>query len=160
MFPPIPVTPRCAARCSSRIDLIPSRRLGVAWVVWLFLACAVILLAVDLPLWVRIGICLAIAAANMFALRSFVFLRGAAAVRALDWSEAGKLNAMVGANPAPMLVELASGSFRLGVWLVVLRLRGPSKVYSVLIDGSVQSRHAFRRLCGHLKLPPRGTSRR
>jgi uncharacterized membrane protein YtjA (UPF0391 family) len=146
MFPMIPATPRSAGQCC-RLEIAPSRRGAAAWIAWLILLCAVVLFAVALPLLVRGVVCVACATSILLGIRSFILLRGANAIRALEWSEAG-LIAYVGSARAATSASVADSTFRLGVWLLVLRLNTPEGLRSVLVDGSAQEDGAaFRRLC-------------
>jgi hypothetical protein len=139
---------------------VPSARFAAAQVLWVFLVCAVTVFALALPLWWRATICIAVVVANLFCLSQFVLLRGRRAVRAIEWTNDMGFTAVVGPHSKPLPAQLAAGSFRLGLWLVVLRLRTSSGLCQVLIDGSLQDSAAFRALCLQLSFCLRSASRR
>jgi hypothetical protein len=158
MSPKIPVTRPCAAPCT-RIDLADSSRCAALWIGWLVIVCAVVLLAVALPLRTRIAICAVLGVTNACAVRRCVLLRGAHAVRALEWVEQGDIGVLLGAARVAQPATIARGSFRLG-GLLVLRLRTSSGMRSVLIDGARQPAREFRRLCRRVDLRRTGGSGR
>jgi hypothetical protein len=123
---------------------------AAAWIIWLLTLCAALLFGVALPLYVRIALCVAAATSTLAGIRSLVLLRGAGAVRALEWSEAGEFTAYVGSDCAALPASVTRGSFRSGAGLLVLRLATPKGIRAVLIDGTVQDTAVFRRLCRHL----------
>jgi hypothetical protein len=145
MFPTIPATPRCAARSSHRLELLPSRRLACAWVLWLAIAVAAVLGA-PLPWPVRVALCVSIATSGVRCVSTVVLLRGPRAIRRLDWDVNGNLWACLGDSPASQPARVASGSFRLGPGLLILRLETASGTRFVCIDGCLQDPAAFRRL--------------
>jgi hypothetical protein len=159
MSHPIPATPRCA-ECCSRIDLNPSRLAAALWYAWLTFLCAAVLLAVSLPWVVLVSLCVAAVAPGIRCIRSFVLLRGDCAVRAIEWSDEGKLAVLVGPNLNRELASVGAGSFRLGVQWWVLRFDTPSGTRPVLIAGAVQDERAFRGLCRYLSLHRRRPSGR
>ena len=108
------------------------------------------LLTVDLPLPARIGLCLCAATLSVAAIRSSILLTGPGAVRGLRWSAEG-LWARFGDNVAEIPAELAPGSFRIGQWLLLLRLKTCDRTSSVFIDGGGQEIQGFRRLCRYLE---------
>ena len=67
---------------------------------WLLLVCAVVIASVALPLLARIGICLAIATPALAAIRTSLLLRGARAVRGLQWSGGWTAGGRAGLWPA------------------------------------------------------------
>jgi hypothetical protein len=159
MSHPIPATPPCAASCS-RIDLVPSRPAAVLGFAWLILVCVVALFTVALPWFVRLAICVAVAAPGIRTVNSFVLLQGRRAVRAIEWTQEGEFAVWIGPELAREAAALGSGSFRLGVECWVLRFVTPSGTRPVLIVGSVQDVRAYRRLCRCLALRRRWASGR
>lgn len=155
MYPRIPTARRSAARYCNRIEIIPSRRAAVLWFAWLLALCCAVLFAVDLSLFARLAICLAVAASCVPVSRSCILLHGSRAVRSLEWSEAEGFIAFLGPGLTAFPAELANGSFRLGNEVLVLRLLTGNGVRFVLIDSSVQDRTSFRRLCRRLRTRPR-----
>jgi hypothetical protein len=145
MSHPIPDTPPCVAYCS-RIDLTPSRFAAALWFAWLTLVCAVVLSAVALPWITRIAICQAVLLPGVGCIRSFVLLAGSAAVRTIEWSDAGEFGVRLGPQLVPYPAVLAAGSFRLGMQVWVLRFLTPVGLRPVLIAGGLQDEQRFRRL--------------
>jgi hypothetical protein len=127
---------------------------------WILLVCAVTVFALALPAWMRVAVCIAVVIANLLCLSQFILLRGRRALRAIEWAEDSGFTAVIGPHAKRLPAQLAAGSFRLGLWLVVLRLRTPKGLCKVLIDGSVQDPVAFRALCLHLAFRLRSASRR
>jgi len=111
---------------------------------------AMTLAAVDLPLHARIAICVCAATVCAPAIRATFLLAGPAAVRCLRWSGDG-LWARFGGETREISAELAPGSFRIGQWLLVLRLKTCDRTACVLIDGGGQQIQGFRRLCRYLE---------
>jgi len=116
------------------------------WSAWLALACAVTAFAVALSWPVRAAACVAVAASGIRSVRSFVMLRGAKAVRAIEWSEEGEFAVLLGPGFARHAATLAAGSFRLGVGAWVLRFKTPGGTHPVLVAARVHDVRAFRRL--------------
>jgi hypothetical protein len=145
MFPTIPATPRCAARSSHRLEILPSRRLACAWFLWLAIAVAAVF-AAPLPWPVRLALGVILATSGVRCVAIVVLLRGRWAVRRLDWDTNGKLWVSLGNNPVSHPARVVPGSFRLGPGLLVLRLETASGTRSVCIDGCLQDPAAFRRL--------------
>ena len=146
MSHPILATLPCAAHCSRRIDLIPSRLAAALWFAWLTLVCAVTLVAVALPYSARVAICIAVIAPGLRSVRSFVLLEGSYAVRTIEWSDDGEFAVLLGSKRIRQPASLGAGSFRLGLQVWVLRFVTPSGTHPVLIAGGVQDVRAFRRL--------------
>jgi hypothetical protein len=159
MYPKIRAAPRSAARCSNRIEIIPSRRAALLWIGWLLALCCAIFLGVALPLPARLAICSWLLATCIPVLRSFILLRGSRAVRRLEWTEGesgeGSLTAFLGPALMASPAQLTNGCFRLGNQVLVLRLATGFGVRSVLVDSSVQEPEPFRRLCRRLETRPR-----
>jgi hypothetical protein len=159
MYPRIPARPHFAARCSSRIEIHPSRRATLLWIGWLLALCCAIVLGVALPLPARLAICSCLLITCLPVLRYFILLRGSRAVRSLEWVEgdSGEESFTAFLGPARMASDarLTNGSFRLGNQVLVLRLATGFGVRSVLIDSSVQEPEPFRRLCRRLETRPR-----
>lgn len=147
----IPATRPCVAPCCSRIDLVPSVRAAALASTWLCLACAVLILAVALPLPARIGLCIAIATPGMAAIRGCLLLKGRRAVRTLDWSAGWRAGIGPGRTETP--VTLRTGSFRVGRAFLLLWLQSRDGIHGVFIDGGRQEPQAFRRLCRQLRWP-------
>lgn len=116
---------------------------------WLGIVCVMVLLAVDLPLPARVIICALILWPGLAALRRVLLLRGPRAVRWLEWSAEG-WSAGLGPGSHGTRVELAPGSFRTGI-VLVLWLRDCDRTYAVCIDAGAQETRAFRRLCRRLR---------
>jgi hypothetical protein len=124
--------------------------------VWLFLLCGLILAGVALPLLARIAICVAIATPGIGVIQRVFLLRGPGSVRALTWNGASPgLQLRLGSGTAGIPASLAQGSFRLGHACLLLRLRTPTRVRVVFVDGNRQETGAFRGLCRLLRWPPR-----
>lgn len=153
----IPVTPRCAARSSFRLDLVPSRRLAAAWFVWLA-AAGGSALASPWPWPVGAGICLTVAALGLPVINATILLRGPHAIRAIAGSTEGELQVWIGGASASVPAERTSGSCRLGTQLLVLRLETAVGVHTVCIDGSLHDQSSFRGLCRALRRPVRRAS--
>ncbi len=115
---------------------------------WLLLVCAVVIASVALPLLARIGICLAIATPAQAAIRTSLLLRGARAVRGLQWS--GGWTACVGPDGIRTPVTLRPGSFRVGRTFLLLWLESCDGIHGVFIDVGRQDPRAIRRLCRQL----------
>jgi len=115
-----------------------------------------VLVAVDLPLLVRIATCVAIATPGIAALRRVFLLRGPGSVRALSWSgRDAVLGVRLGAGGPERPATLARGSFRLGRSCLLLWLRIDRRTHAVFIAGNQQEVRAFRGLCRWLRWPPR-----
>jgi hypothetical protein len=116
---------------------------------WLGLVCAMVLVAVDLPLPARLIAGLAIAWPGLASIHSALLLRGNRAVRSLHWSAEG-WSACVGPASIEKAVELAPGSFRTGL-VLVLWLRDCDRTYVLCIDAGAQEARSFRSLCRRLR---------
>ena len=115
-----------------------------------------ILVAVDLPLPVRIATCVAIATAGIAAIRRVFLLRGPRSVRALSWSgRVPALEVRLGSGGQAIPASLARGSFRLGRSYLFLWLQAGRRSNAVFIDGNRQEIRAFRGLCRRLRWPSR-----
>lgn len=141
---------RCAARCCGRIELVPSRRLAIAWVCWLGACLAVLAGGVAIPWLARFALGLGLVAANIPAIRAAVLLRGPRAVRRLEWDGEGRYWLGLGPDRERRPATLSTASFRLGIAFLVLRFATPAGVRVVLIDGGRQDPVAFRRLSRQL----------
>jgi hypothetical protein len=142
----IRATPRSAGFSSSRIDLLPSRRAAFGGFAWIALVCAITLSAVELPLTVRLAICVLVAAPGIRTVRSFVLLGGPGGVRAIEWTDS-TLTIRVGPECGPLAATLRRDSFRPGRQWLALSFETPAGKRQVLIDGRYQDARAFRRLC-------------
>lgn len=140
----------CAARCCARIDLVPSRRLAVAWLAWLGACLGVLLGGVAGPWTPRLAFGLILVGANLVAIRDCALLRGPRAVRSLEWDETGRFRVRLGGSTGPCAASLRAASFRLGIAFVVLWFSTPAGRRVVLIDAARQDPVAFRRLARHL----------
>ena len=147
-------TRRCAARCCGRIEIVPSRRLALAWLTWLGIGLAVVLGGVSLPSIARFALGLILVAFNLPALRTGVLLHGSRAVRALEWDDERSFSLRSGLRSGSgvraLPARLLPASFRLGMAFLVLWFSTPAGLRVVLIDGGTQDPVAFRRLCRHL----------
>ena len=155
----IRATPRSAGFSSSRIDLLPSRRAALAWLVWLTLVCGISLCSVALPLIVRVAFCALFVTPGIRTVRSFVMQRGAQGVRAIEWS-GSNLTIRVGPERQPLAATWAAGSFRPGRQWLALTFDTPAGRRQVLVDGRYQDARAFRRLCREFSRGLKGSSRR
>jgi hypothetical protein len=106
----------------------------------------VVCFTTTLPWPLRGAISFAVLAFNAVAIRSCVLLLGSRAVRALEWSGQNEFTVQLASVDELGPASLAAGSFRLG-GLLVLRLRTPSGMRAVLIDGKRQDIRTFRALC-------------
>ena len=115
-----------------------------------------ILVAVDLPLLVRIATCVAIATPGMEAIWRVFLLQGPRGVRALSWSGRDPvLGVRLGTGGQERPASVVRGSFRLGRSYLLLWLRTGRRVHAVFIAGNQQEVRAFRGLCRWLTWPPR-----
>ncbi len=137
-------TPSSAGASFNRIDFIPSLRAGAAWVLWLMLAMASILLA-ELPALLECLLAILVAGAGGLALWRFVFLRGSRALRALEWPVSeGTFHVCIGV-PGRRLPAVPEGCRRYGpLWL--LRFETAEGVAQLLVDARCQDARALRRL--------------
>jgi hypothetical protein len=159
MSRPTRATPRYAARCAERIDLLPSRRLVACAFLWLALTCGAVF-ASSLPWVTCLAICVPFAAWYARCVRSAVQHRGRHAIQAVGWSEEGLLVAWTASRTGPLQATIAPGSFRLGSSLLVLTLDTHDKRHALLVDAHAHDPAAFRRLCRHLQGVPQRRSRR
>jgi len=106
-----------------------------------------ILAAVELPLPVRIAVCVCAATAGLAAIQSVFLLRGAKAVRALRWTDKGQMTAFLGREKNEYSVTVRPGSFRLGRLGLLLWLDTGDGSRAVYIDAGMQDRRALRSLC-------------
>ena len=150
MFRAIPARRPYAATCSGIIEIQPSARAAILALIWIGACMAMTLLAVDLPLPARIALCVCAATVCVPVIRSTFLLAGPAAVRSLRWSGNG-LWVRFGGAAQEQSAELAPGSFRMGQFLLVLRLKTCDRTACVLIDGGGQDIQGFRRLCRYLQ---------
>jgi hypothetical protein len=118
---------------------------------WVVACLGGLLGGVDGPLPARAALGLVLVTANLSALRRTVLLRGARAVRRLDWDEAGRFQLQLGSDPAELVpAVLRPASFRLGIAFLVLWFSTPRGRRVVLVDGGRQDPVAFRRLARRL----------
>jgi hypothetical protein len=143
-------TRRCAGRCCGRIDLVPSRRFALAWLLWLLASLGALAGGVAVPWTVRLALGLILAGTNLVAIRACVLLRGSRAVRRVAWDDAGRFHVWLGASQDPCPASLHAASFRLGIGCVVLWFSTPAGRRAVLIDAGRQDPVAFRGLARHL----------
>jgi hypothetical protein len=118
--------------------------------IWIGACMAMTLIAVDLSLPARIALCVCAATICAPVIRSTFLLAGAAAVKSLRWS-GNDLWIGFGGGAPEQSAELAPGSFRIGQFLLVLRLKTCDRTACVLIDGGGQDIQGFRRLCRYLE---------
>jgi hypothetical protein len=143
-------TRRCAARCDARLDLVPSRRLAVVWLLWLGACLGALVGGVAAPWPARFALGLILAGTNLRAIRACVLLRGSRAVRSLEWDDSGQFRVWLGGGKCPCAASLHAASFRLGIGFAVLWFSTPGGRRVVLIDAGKQDPKAFRRLARHL----------
>lgn len=143
-------TRRCAARSCGQIEVIPSRRLAAAWLAWLGACVAVLSGGVEGGAVARALLGLVLIAGNLAAIRGAVLLRGARAVRMLEWDETGEFRLRSEGDTGSRPAQLRSVSFRLGIAFLVLWFATPDGYRVVLIDGGRQDPVAFRRLTRRL----------
>jgi hypothetical protein len=146
MSHPIPVTPLCAARCSNRLDLVPSRFAAVLWCTWLALVCVVMLFGVAIPWPLRLGICGGVIGLGLRSIQSFVWLAGRRGVRVIEWSDDGEFLITVGPAPVRLPASLGPGSFRCGNRWWVLRFMTQPGPHTCLVVEQPDDTRAFRRL--------------
>ena len=121
--------------------------------VWLCALVGMLLAAVDLPLPVRIAICVCAATAGWASLQSVFLLQGPKSVRALLWNDKGQIRARLGSVETEYPVTVRAGSFRLGRQGLLLWLDTGEYTRAVFIDAKSQEIRAFRRLCRLLNGP-------
>jgi hypothetical protein len=121
------------------------------WFAWLALVGGVTLFAVALPWPARLAICAAFVAPGVHTVWSLVLLKGPKGVRAIEWLEEGEFGVWLGPSLTRHPATLASGSFRLGAQLWVLRFATPLGPCPVLIAAGVHDARTFRRLSRCLK---------
>jgi hypothetical protein len=155
MFPTTPVTRRCAAPSCTQIEFVPSPRGALVAAAWMSVLGFTVLLGVELPLPVRIGICLGGATLVIPVIRSAVLLRGARAVHSLAWSADGRLTARLGPRRQEISVTAGTGSFRLGGVLLCLWFEHHGRRVALIVDAGRQDPRSFRALCRRLHWPPR-----
>lgn len=152
--PRIPDTRRCAAP-SGRVDVTPSPVAATLAGLWLALVCLIALIAVDLPLPARIGLCLFIATPGVVTIRRVFLLRGAGAVRSIRWNQTNTEFRVSLGNERELAARLGRGSFRLGASNLYLRFETCDRTHAVFIQADRQEMRAFRSLCRRLGWPPR-----
>src|SRR5687767_10792678 len=114
------VTLPCAAPCS-RLELKPSRLAGAVGVTWLLMASGAVMGAAALPWPVRLGVGMVVLIGSCSALARFVGLRGAKAIRAVEWSPGNEIYVHIG-NPGRRLPAIpVSNGQRLGTRLWIVR---------------------------------------
>lgn len=149
MFPTIRDTPLSAARSSNRLEFVPSRRLGVAWLAWLMTAAALILFS-QLPGWLAAILIVSVSGAGGFALWRYVFLRGARALRRLEWpGEEGTYHVALGLS-GRRLAAMPEGCRRYTLHLWLLRFQTGEGPVQILVDTGRQDPKALRRLARRL----------
>jgi hypothetical protein len=117
---------------------------------WLAACVAVLLGGVEGFGIVRTSLGLVLIGLNLAAIRGAVLLRGARAVRRLEWDESGQFLLASAGNSVALPASLQPRSFRLGIGFLVLWFATAEGSRVVLIDGGRQEPAAFRRLCRHL----------
>ena len=146
MYPTIRNSQRSVAVSPHRIEFIPSRRAGAIWVTWLLMSGALVLLS-GLPGLCRIFLAVLVLVAGGVTLRPLVFLRGARALRALEWpSGEGVYHAWLGAAGGRRLSAIPEGCRQYGVNWWLLRFRTAEGVAQLLVDVRLQDAQAMRRL--------------
>ena len=145
--PKIRATRRCAASCCGRIEIVPSRHIALAWLIWIGLCCLVLMFGISLPWSLGLAFSVGLVVSNLRALERHVYLRGTAAVRALEWNVAGEFRLWLGDASGSSPARLEAASFRLGLPVLALWFTTPEGVRAVLVDGRAQEPAAFRRLC-------------
>ena len=137
-------TPPCAAHCA-RLELTPARAWAIAWTVWLGLASAAILAASALSLPVRLGVLCVLLSYGVFWVRRTVWLRGARALRAVEWGE-GEFRVEIGATRRRLPAIPGAGPYRYGNRLWILRFETPEGRFTAVVDGTLLPAGAVRRL--------------
>jgi len=122
----------------------------VAWFTWLLSAGGVTGLATDLPLLVRVALCVLLATSGIHGVCVFVLLTGSRAIRAIEWNDAGGFFVLLGPLRERHPATLANGSCRLGARFWLLRFATHSGTRSVLVEEAGGDVRAFRRLSRRL----------
>src|SRR5690349_16652277 len=119
---------RSAATSCSRIEFVPSRRAAAIWLGWLALS-GWLASQARLPWQLRVLIILLVLAIAGRTLWSYVCLRGARAVRALEWSAGEQTLYYVCLGPAGRrLPAIPDGCRRYGEAFWLLRFRTAESV--------------------------------
>ena len=134
----------------------PSTRAACAVTGWLAVFAWMVLCCLELPLLIRIVICVCATVAGLLTIRGVFLLRGRWAVRSLRWSDNGQMSARLGHRETEDPVSIGAGSFRLGGWCLLLWLETGAGIRAVFIDGGLQEERGFRRLCRSLDQRRRG----
>jgi hypothetical protein len=130
------------------------------WFAWLALAGGVVWFAVALPWALRLAICLFIVVPGIESVRRFILLKGAKAVRTIEWTEDGEFAVWLGPQLNRVPASLGGGPFRLGLRFWVLRFVTPLGHCPVLVANDVANTRAFRRLSVCLNRSARAASGR
>jgi hypothetical protein len=151
MSPKIRARRRSAAASCSRIDFVASRLAAALWICWL--VCAVLVtLATDVAWTVRLAIALWVAAAGTRAVRRYVLLHGARAVRSLEWREPGaqvEFYLWLG-EPGRRVPAVPQACLRYGLFLWLLRFKTPEGTHQLLVNTACQDPALLRRLSRRL----------
>ena len=145
MYPTIPATPSSAATSCNRLELVGSRRAGLAWLSWLTLAC-VCVAATDIHGCARLAIGAGVAAAGIAPLPGFVFLRGPRSMRALEWFDHEPEVYFLYVRSGRRLRVVPEGCRRYGQLFWLLRFRSEEGVHRAMLDLGLQDARAVRRL--------------
>lgn len=143
-------TRRCAAHSCGQIELVPSRRLAAAWLLWLALCVFTLLTGVALPWPVRIALSAGLVTANLRALEAAVLLRGPRGIRGLRWCADSSFRLHSAAGQPGLPATLRPTSFRLGSDVLVLWFATSAGSRTVVLDARRQDPVPFRRLCRRL----------
>ena len=152
MSPKTRVTPHSAAASCNRIDFIPSWLAAGIWLGWLLCA-SLSTLAADLAWPLRLSIAIPVVALGSRAVWRFVLLRGAGAVRALEWFEPAGGPAQFFlwlGQPARRLPAVPRGCRRYGSFWV-LRFETAEGIRQLLVNTGCQEPVALRRLSRRLE---------
>lgn len=150
MYPTIRNSPRSVAASPGRIEFVPSRRAGAAWVIWLSMAVALVLLS-GIPGLFKASVAALIAVSGVGSLRRFVYLRGPHALRALEWpGEEGVYYVHLGAFNGRRLAAIPEDCRQYGIHWWLLRFRTAEGVSQLIVDTRLQEEQALRSLARRL----------
>jgi hypothetical protein len=135
-----------AAESSNQIEFRPSRRAAAVWLAWL-VAAVMLTFQSSLPMVFQFAIAASTLWAGGMALHGYVLLRGASALRGLEWPAGEEGAYFVHLGPGlRRLPASPEGCERYGEQLWLLRFRTGEGWVKALIDTSGQDPRSLRRL--------------
>ena len=140
--------PTSAAASCNRIEIVPSRRVAVAWACWWLLVLAVVF-AASAP-WILRLILILLLPFSLPSMFRFVLLRGRKAIRAVAWSGQGDFHLELGPGHRPLMAGLAVHQ-KLGLGLWTLEFRTGEGRFRLLVDTGLQRQSGVRRLARALE---------